>query len=446
MNRLIQKCLWRLAALLTGCLMLAGCSGVPSAPSSASAEAMAGAPLASVSASHLAGGDSSSTTTPGTGSCGGDSAGKGDADPGAAFGLGQTSREEQEEKLPQEAEAADRFAPYRAAAAAQLAKMTLEQKAGQLLLVRCPEQGAEEMIREVQPAGLVLFGRDFKGKNADEVRRRLAEYQAAAPIPLLLAVDEEGGQVCRISGNQGIRAEKFSSPRQVYASGGLDAVRSDGAEKATLLLDLGVNLNLAPVADLPDTADDYIYPRALGLDPGQTADFVTAAVEGMQGNGLTACLKHFPGYGPAADTHAGAAYDSRPIEDFRSGDFLPFQAGIQAGVRCVLISHNTVAAMDGERPASLSPTVHKILREELGFTGVILTDDLDMDAVRDYNGGESAVVLAVAAGNDLLTLSDGAAARDAILAAVKDGRLTQADLDRAAMQVLSLKYAMGILE
>ena len=117
----------------------------------------------------------------------------------------------------------------------------------------------------------------------------------------------------------------------------------------------------------------------------------------MQDEGITCVLKHFPGYGGNADTHTGIAYDSRPLEAFQQSDFLPFQAGIQAGADLVLVSHNIVACMDSQLPASLSPEVHRILREDLGFSGVVITDDLVMDGIRDFAGTEQAAVLAVQA-------------------------------------------------
>ena len=156
-------------------------------------------------------------------------------------------------------------------------------------------------------------------------------------------------------------------------------------------------------------------------------------------------LKHFPGYGNNTDTHTGVAYDDRPYDTFLTSDFLPFQAGIAAGADMVLVSHNIVSAMDEASPASLSPEVHRVLREDLGFTGVIVTDDLVMDGVRDFAGDDEAAVLAVQAGNDLLCCTDFQTQVPAVLAAVESGEITEEQIDAAVLRVLTMKLRLGIL-
>lgn len=179
-------------------------------------------------------------------------------------------------------------------------------------------------------------------------------------------------------------------------------VVSDTIEKAALLQSLGVNVNLAPVCDVSNNPSDYIYPRTFGKDAKQTAAYVKTVVETMNGRKLGAVLKHFPGYGSNVDTHTGIATDTRPYTSFETADFLPFQAGIAAGAGGVLVSHNIVTCMDETLPASLSPAVHRVLRDTLGFNGVIMTDDLMMEAIKQYTGAQKAAVLAVRAGNDMV--------------------------------------------
>ena len=157
-------------------------------------------------------------------------------------------------------------------------------------------------------------------------------------------------------------------------------------------------------------------------------------------------LKHFPGYGSNVDTHTGIAIDARPIETFRSSDFLPFEAGIDAGAQSILVSHNIVQCMDGELPASLSPAVHDILRDELGFEGVIMTDDLIMEAITEYTGGENAAVLAVQAGNDMLVSSDFVTQYNAVLAAVQDGTISEDHIRESAIRVIRWKMDLGLME
>lgn len=156
-------------------------------------------------------------------------------------------------------------------------------------------------------------------------------------------------------------------------------------------------------------------------------------------------LKHFPGYGNNVDTHTGVAVDERPYETFQKEDFLPFEAGVQAGAGCVLVSHNIVTCRDGEAPASLSPEWHRVLREELGFTGCIITDDLVMDAIQEYCDASSAAVQAVQAGNDLLCCSDYETQYPAVLAAVESGELSEERIEESALRVLRWKEELGLL-
>ena len=174
------------------------------------------------------------------------------------------------------------------------------------------------------------------------------------------------------------------------------------------------------MADVSTDPADFIYARTYGLDAEQTAFFVGQTVEEMTRLKTGSVLKHFPGYGSNADTHTGIAVDERPYEQFQAEDFLPFRAGIQAGAGSVLVSHNIVNCMDPDLPASLSPEVHRILREELGFTGVVLTDDLAMGAVREYAQEGSVAVMALRAGNDMVVTPDFEKQIPLVLAALED--------------------------
>ena len=336
-------------------------------------------------------------------------------------------------------------APAEDPLAQMLSEMTLEQKIGQMILARYPDTDAQaaSLVRETGVAGFVLFAREFQGKNAEQVRAMTASLQEAADVPLLLAVDEEGGTVCRVSSNPQLRSSKFTAPQRIYLEGGLDALRSDAAEKSALLADLGLNVNLAPVCDVSTDPADFIYDRSMGLDGHGTAEAIAAIVGAMEETG--AVLKHFPGYGGAADTHTGAAYDNRTYETFMESDFLPFLAGFEAGAQAVMVCHNVVSCMDPDRPASLSGEVHRILREELHFDGVAMTDDLAMGAVGGYTEAEAAVQ-AVKAGNDLLCSSSPKTQYSALLAAVQAGEIPEARIDESVMRILRWKRSLGLLK
>ena len=335
--------------------------------------------------------------------------------------------------------------PIAARAQELLDGMTLEEKVGQMFIARCPETDAAQLAADYHLGGYILFGRDFKDKTAEQVTTDIQSYQDAAEIPLLIAVDEEGGTVNRVSSNPNLRSSPFRSPQSLYSEGGLELVRSDAQEKCRLLESLGININFAPVCDVSQDPADFIYDRTLGRDAQETSQYVAAVVETMAEEGMGSVLKHFPGYGNNTDTHTGVAYDDRPYDTFLTSDFLPFQAGIAAGADMVLVSHNIVSAMDETSPASLSPEVHRVLREDLGFTGVIVTDDLVMDGVRDFAGDDEAAVLAVQAGNDLLCCTDFQTQVPAVLAAVESGEITGEQIDAAVLRVLTMKLRLGIL-
>ena len=329
-----------------------------------------------------------------------------------------------------------------------LDSMTLAEKVGQLFFVRCPAENAAEDVSTYHLGGYILFGRDTKDKTANELIQAIQSYQDAAAVPLLIGVDEEGGTVVRVSSNPHLRSEKFASPQRLYSLGGMERIVADAREKDVLLDALGFNVNLAPVADVSTNPNDFIYPRAFGQDAPATADYVSAVTAQMTADGMGSVLKHFPDYGDNADTHTGIAVDERPYEDFVNSDFLPFSAGFQSGgaMTAVLVSHNIVECMDGELPASLSPNVHRILREELGFDGVVMTDDLAMEAVSAYAGDGAVAVMALEAGNDLVLTTDYRTQIPKVIEAVENGTLNKAVIDAACLRVLRWKQALGLLE
>ena len=323
--------------------------------------------------------------------------------------------------------------------------MTLEEKVGQMFFARRPKENAPQDAAAYALGGYLLFSRDIRDRTPEEVAREVSDCQQAASIPLFIGVDEEGGTVVRLSKFPAFRDRPFPSPPELWRQGGLPAVRADTAEKCGLLRSLGINVNFAPVCDVSQNPGDYIYARTLGLDGEQTAQYVRAVVEEMAARDMGSVLKHFPGYGGSRDTHTSMARDDRPYADFVRSDFLPFRAGIEAGASMVLVSHNIVSSMDSQRPASLSPEVHRILREELGFDGVIITDDLDMAGAKDFAGTEEAAVLAVQAGNDLLCVTDYQTQIPAVLQAVQDGTISVQRIDQSVLRILELKLALGIL-
>lgn len=326
-----------------------------------------------------------------------------------------------------------------------LDQMSLEERVGQLFLARCDDMYALEHIQTYHLGGFVLFGRDFQNQTPESTREKLKAYQDTAKIPLLIAVDEEGGTVCRVSSNPNFRERTFSSPRKLYQTGGMEAVLSEENEKCDLLKSIGINVNLAPVCDITTVPNAFLYDRSLGQDADVTADVIANVVTLMDSYDLGSCLKHFPGYGNNADTHTGIAVDNCSLKELESRDLIPFGAGIRAGADAVLVSHTIVECLDSEMPASLSPAVHGYLRQVMDFQGVIITDDLVMEAITDVYGAGEAAVLAVLAGNDLLCSSEYTVQYEAVLAAVLEGRISIDILNDAVRHVLQWKMDLGLI-
>ena len=326
-----------------------------------------------------------------------------------------------------------------------LSGLTTEEKVGQLFLARCRKETAAEDIAQYHLGGLVLFDRDTEDETPESLRQTLERYQKAATIPLLIAVDEEGGSVVRISDKPAFRDAPFSSPRSFYEGGGMEALRTAEVEKDALLSDLGINVNLAPVCDITTDPAAFLYDRSLGQSPELTCQWVQIAVEEGQTYGIGCVLKHFPGYGNNADTHVGIAIENRSLEELEAQDLLPFAAGMEAGCGAVMVSHIQVTALDAEYPASLSPAVHRYVRETMGYNGVLVTDDLVMDAISVPYGVGEAAVLAVLAGNDLLISSDFPEQYAAVLEAIREGRISEEQIDNAVRRVLLWKQSLGLL-
>lgn len=338
----------------------------------------------------------------------------------------------------------DNMTPQEKKAGEIMSGMTAEEKIGQLFLVRCPT-GQEDKAAQYHVGGYILFARDFEGRTAEQMAAVTAGYQASAKVPMIIAVDEEGGTVTRISRFKQYRSEPFKSPRDLYKQGGYELISSTAAEKAQLLKSLGVNVNMGPVCDISFEKGAFMYKRSFGVGAEETANYVSAEVTAMEGQGVGTVLKHYPGYGDlAGDSHVGATRDGRALDTF-DYDEIPFRSGIEAGSGCVLVCHNIIPAMGDELPASLSPAVHKRLREKVGFEGVIMTDDLLMDAVsKQYDVGEAAV-MAVQAGNDMLCCTDFETQIPAVIRAYRQGRISDEMIDGALLRVLLWKIELGLI-
>ena len=322
--------------------------------------------------------------------------------------------------------------------------MTLEEKVGQLFLARCPSADAVGQLQKYHLGGYILFSPDTNGQTKESLQNKISQYQAASTIPMLIAVDEEGGTVCRVSNVSTLRSSKFLSPRELYNKGGMELIVKTEEEKSQLLKELGINVNVAPVCDITTKSSAFMYKRSLGQSPEITGQFASTVCDVMAAYQLGSVLKHFPGYGNNTDTHTGIARDKRTLEELESCDLIPFAMAIESGCDAILVSHTIVECLDKEYPASLSPAVHSYLRNEMVFGGVIITDDLVMSAITQLYGDGEAAVLAVLAGNDLLCVTNYAVQYKAVLTAAEEGRIPMALLDIAVERVLLWKYRLGL--
>lgn len=322
----------------------------------------------------------------------------------------------------------------------KLDNMSLEEKVGQLFLVRYDKNMALSWINDYYAGGYILFAKDFDNHTKESIKEELSSLNKNSKIPLVFAVDEEGGYVTRVSRYKAFRDEKFPSPRDVYDSLGVEGLESIEKEKGELLLSLGINLNLAPVADVSVDSNDFINIRTFNRDAKETANLIGLMVDYANEIGISSSLKHFPGYGNNVDTHTGVAIDERSYDNFLNNDYLPFEEGIKRKVPSILVSHNIIKCIDSEYPATLSKMiVTGELRNKLNFSGIIITDDLSMGAVSSYVDDNSAAVLAINAGNDLIITSDFVNMYNSVITAVKSGKIKMETIDTAVRRILAWK-------
>lgn len=310
--------------------------------------------------------------------------------------------------------------------------LSLDEKIGQLLLARYPDKD----INNYNVAGYVFFEKDFKDKNKEQVINMIDNLSKTAKIPLLTAVDEEGGKINRISTNPNLSASPFKGSKEIYDASGLDGIMEDIKNKSKLLSSLHLNVNLAPVVDMSTDTKSYIYDRTIGYGVDKTSKYADTVIFASKGSEVSYVLKHFPGYGDNTDTHNGESTDDTPYDEIINNNILPFKAGIEAGAEAVLVSHNKFTSIDAT-PATLSSAIHNLLRSNLGFTGVIITDDLDMGATKNIS---DRYVNALLAGNNLLIVTDYDAAFKQIKSGIESGKVTEDYINKVVLRNLAWKY------
>lgn len=327
----------------------------------------------------------------------------------------------------------------------QMEAMALDQKLAQMMILTNENDIIASNLTTYQPGGIIFFEVDFKGKTIANVRNRVDTLQSYMKTPLFVGVDEEGGEVSRLKTLAETNLPEFEGAR-VLSNKGMDAVLSDTEVKMQYLKELGINMNFAPVADVVENPNSYMYLRSASGDAKVAAEYVKTVLSVMQENQVVGCVKHFPGYGDNVNTHAGIASDNKTLLEYQERDFIPFQAGINAGVDMIMVSHITMNAVDGETPASLSSKVHDLLREDLGYTGVIIADDLNMQAILNTMTIEEATAKAFVAGNDMIFSANFAASMKGARKAVEEGSLTEERVNESVKRILHMKIENGLIE
>ena len=335
--------------------------------------------------------------------------------------------------------------------------MTLEEKVCQLFMVT-PEAltgvgtavqagAATQNAFDTYPVGgVIYFSQNLQ--NPDQTRKMLSNTQKYAEermgFPVFLSVDEEGGQVARVGSNAAFGVEKIGNMSDVGSRGDTQEAYEIGSTIGAYLSDLGFNMDAAPDTDvLTNPENQVVKYRSFGSDPELVAKMAAAELKGLNGRGIIGMYKHFPGHGgTTADSHEGYAYVDDTLEELEKGAFVPFQDGIDNGIQVIMVSHISCPNVTGDNtPATLSKTmITDILREKMGFDGMVITDALNMGAITAQYSSSEAAVAALNAGADMLLMpEDFQSAYNGVLNAVENGTVTEERIDESVCRSLEVK-------
>lgn len=343
-----------------------------------------------------------------------------------------------------------------------LSQMTIEEKVAQMFFIT-PEQltGADNVtatgdatkaaLDRYPVGGLVYFAKNLQ--TPEQTRSMLQGAQdyvmQTRGLPLFIGVDEEGGRVLRVGSNSAFDVEKIQAMGVLAEQNDTEVIHTAASTIGTYLSDLGFNVDFAPDTDvITNEANQVIGDRSFGSDPNVVADMAWAYREGLHEHGILACYKHFPGHGGTVeDSHNGYAYSYKTLEELKEIELVPFQSGCDKGIDFIMVSHVSTPNITGsDIPATLSrQIVTDVLRQEMGYQGIIITDSLNMGAVSEHYSPQEAAVMAVQAGCDMLLMSDYfELSYNAVLDAVADGRIREEDIDASVSRIIETK--LGLME
>lgn len=334
---------------------------------------------------------------------------------------------------------------------AAIAEMSLEDRVAGLFIVT-PEaitgvgtavqagEGTQKALEKYPVGGLVYFKKNIRSE--EQLKTMIANSKQYASYPLFIAVDEEGGSVARLA-EAGL-GTKVKAAQAIGETGDANNAYTAAQTIGQYLGDYGFNLNFAPVADLNNISKSAIGNRSYGSDADLVSTFVSSAVLGFKEQGVSVCLKHFPGIGSTAkDTHDGIAVTERTKEQFEAEEFKVFQAGIDAGADMIMVGHMAAPSLTGDNtPCSLSKQlITDILRNEMNFDGVVITDSLSMKAVTDYHAADEAAIQALRAGCDMILMpEDFEKAYNGVLQAVQEGTISEERVNDSLRRIYRIKY------
>lgn len=376
-------------------------------------------------------------------------------------GLQETEDNAQEnsiDRLPEEEVVFDEKQVLDEVVESVISEMTLEEKVAGIFLVR-PEDitgvdvavqagdGTKKALEEYPVAGLVYFAQNIKSE--DQIKEMITNTTSYSKYPLFLAIDEEGGEVAQLANT--LKVEEVPPMAEIGQTHEPQKAKEAMVSIGSYLKEYGFNLNFAPVADILDEQEKGIFKsRSFGKDASLVANMVSYALEGLKETDITACIRHFPGMGDGVeDTHEEMSVINKTKEQLYEKELLPFISAIQSGAEMIMVGHASYPQIIGDNtPASLSKEIiTDLLREELEYNGIVITDALNMAAVVEYYSADEAAVKALKAGADLLLMPEEfSLAYEGVLNAVKEGTISEERINDCLKRIYRIKYRNSVGE
>lgn len=341
--------------------------------------------------------------------------------------------------------------------AALIEHMSLEEKAAQLFMitpealtgysnVTAASAVTQQALQNYPVGGIILFGNNVVSpEQLGQMTANLKAYSLEITgLPVFIGIDEEGGKVARIAGNANFDVPKFPDMCEIGASGDTGRAYEAGSGIGTYLKQYGLNVDFAPIADvLTNPENQVVRARSFGSDAEVVSSMDLEVIRGMEEQGVFSCIKHFPGHGgTSGDTHNGYSYTEKTLDEMKSAELVPFQKGIDAGVSFIMVSHIAAPNVTGDQvPASLSgKMITDVLRMQMGYDGIVITDAMNMGAVVNEYDAKSAAVAAITAGADIVLMpKDFKSAYQGVIDAVKAGTISEERINQSVRRIFLVK-------